>query len=126
MTTGDRKRRVLILDDSQVTLDLLRLALEQAGFDVTTAADLASFERGAAMTPAPDIVLIDVQMPEAYGDDVASTLRGARNVQVPILLISTLDEQELERRAAEAGVDGFVSKQAGADAVVRRVGEMLS
>ncbi len=123
MTARDRRKMVLILDDSPVILDLLRVALEGAGFAVATAVDLATFERSAAM--APDLILIDVQMPEAYGDDVASTLRGARNVRVPILLISNLPERELERRAAEAEVDGFISKRAGVDEVVRRVREIL-
>jgi DNA-binding response OmpR family regulator len=123
MTTRDGRKTILILDDSAVTLDLLRLALERAGFRVTTALDLASFERSAAM--APDLILIDVQMPEAYGDDVASTLRGGRNVRVPILLISNLEDEELQRRAADAEVDGWISKQAGVDEVVRRVAEML-
>jgi DNA-binding response OmpR family regulator len=123
MTTPEGKKMVLILDDSAVTLDLLRLALERAGFAVTTALNLASFERGAAL--APDLILVDVQMPEAYGDDVASTLRGARRVRVPILLISNLEETELQRRAAEADVDGWISKNAGVDEVVRRVTEIL-
>jgi DNA-binding response OmpR family regulator len=123
MTTPDGRKMVLILDDSAVTLDLLRLALERAGFAVTTALNLASFERSAAL--APDLILIDVQMPEAYGDDVASTLRGARKVRVPIFLISNLEETELRRRTAEADVDGWISKNAGVEEVVRRVTEIL-
>ena len=65
-------------------------------------------------------------MPEAFGDDVASTLRGARGVRVPILLVSNLEDQELERRAAEAAVDGWVSKRQGLPELVRRVKELLS
>jgi len=123
MTTPDGKRTVLILDDSAVTLDLLRLALERAGFAVTTAINLASFERSAAM--APDLILIDVQMPEAYGDDVANVLRGLRNVTVPVLLFSIMDEAELADRAKAAEVDGYIHKGAGLDEMVRRVRALL-
>jgi DNA-binding response OmpR family regulator len=124
MTTRDGRKTVLILDDSPVALEVARLALEDAGFAVTTAVDLTSFEERATM--GPDLILIDVQMPEAYGDDLASTLRGGRNVRVPILLFSNLAEPELARRAAEAEVDGWISKNAGVSELVRRVKEILS
>jgi DNA-binding response OmpR family regulator len=118
------RRRVLVFDDSPFVLELTQQALEREGFAVSTAADLTAFEHVCAAAP-PDLILVDVQMPEAFGDDVASTLRGARGVVIPILLVSNLEERELERRAAEADVDGWISKRAGLDALVRRVKELL-
>jgi DNA-binding response OmpR family regulator len=124
MSQHARPRRVLVFDDSPFVLELTQQALEREGFTVCTAADLTAFERVCAAIP-PDLILVDVQMPEAFGDDVASTLRGARGVATPILLVSNLEEPELARRASEADVDGWISKRAGLQALVRRVKELL-
>ncbi|HWU88916.1 MAG TPA: response regulator [Kofleriaceae bacterium] len=121
----DTKRRaILVLDDSPLVLAVTRYALEAAGFEVAIAEDLSSFER-LRTSFAPDLILVDVQMPEAFGDDVASTLRGWHGVRVPILLVSSLDEAELARRAKRADVSGYVLKNAGMTALVDRCKQLL-
>jgi DNA-binding response OmpR family regulator len=120
-----RKKKVLLLDDSRLVIELTRAALEDAGFEVATAEDLTTFEAERKRTP-PDVILVDVQMPEAFGDDVASTLRGAYGVDVPILLVSTLEDGELASRALLADADGFVCKRAGLDALVCEVRAQLT
>ena len=94
-------KTILVLDDSPVSLGLMRAALESEGYRVEVAADLSAFERHRASL-APDLILLDVQMPEVFGDDVAVTLREWHEVRVPILLVSSLDENELAERAIEA------------------------
>ncbi len=118
-------KRILVLDDSTIMLEVTQMALEEEGFDVATAKDLNDFELRRAER-APDLILVDVQMPEAFGDDVATTLRGARGVRTPIFLVSALENSELARRAAEAEVDGWISKNAGVDELVRRVRQILA
>jgi DNA-binding response OmpR family regulator/Tfp pilus assembly protein PilZ len=118
------RKTILVFDDSQFALALTRAALESAGFKVAIAADLSSFERQRLMTD-PDLILVDVQMPEAFGDDVASTLRGWHGVQVPILLVSSLDQSELAGRAQRAQATGYVCKGAGMPELVRRCRELL-
>ena len=111
--------RVLVMDDSELILAMTREALERAGFEVSTAKDITELE---AFRDRPvDLLVIDVQMPEAYGDDLALTLKEAYGVTTPILLFSTLDETELAPRAAEAKVAGYVSKRAGLEVLVERV-----
>jgi DNA-binding response OmpR family regulator len=124
MTLASRKT-VLVFDDSPLVLAVTQTALEREGFAVVTAEDLTSFEERRAAS-GPDLILVDVQMPEAFGDDVAATLRGAHGVRVPILLVSNLEEGELRQRALEAEADGFVSKRAGVQELVRRVKEFLT
>ncbi|HJZ87337.1 MAG TPA: response regulator [Polyangia bacterium] len=116
---------VLILDDSPLILEVARAALEQAGYGVLVAATLDELEHHR-VHGRPDLVLLDVNMPEAFGDDVAAVLRTIRGLKVPILLFSNLDEDELARRAAEAGIDGFISKRAGIPAFVERVRALLA
>lgn len=118
------RKAILVFDDSPFALALTRAALESAGFTVAIAADLSSFERQRVAFD-PDLILVDVQMPEAFGDDVASTLRGWHGVQVPILLVSSLEQGELERRAKRAQASGYICKGAGMSELVRRCRELL-
>lgn len=120
-----RRKQILIVDDSTLVLDVMRAALHAAGFDVLVANDLTQLEQHRIHN-RPDLVLMDVQMPEAFGDDVAMVLRAAREVEAPIYLLSTLDEAELKRRAADAEIDGFISKQLGAEAIVMRVQQIIA
>jgi CheY-like chemotaxis protein len=118
------RRTILVLDDSPLALAITRAALETAGFTVAIAEDLVAFERQRAICD-PDLILVDVQMPEAYGDDVAATLVGGKGVTVPVVLFSSLDEPELARRTALANVSAYVCKGAGIAELVRRCKQLL-
>lgn len=120
----EKRRQILLVDDSPLVLDMMSAALTHAGYDVLTARDLAQLDVHRANS-RPDLVLMDVQMPEAFGDDVAMVLRATRDVEAPIYLLSTLDEADLRRRAAEAEIDGFIPKQIGVEAIIARVREII-
>lgn len=117
-------RRVLIIDDSPLVLELTRSALVDEGYDVSVATTLDEFEALRIAAP-PDLILVDVQMPEAFGDDLAALLRGAYGVEVPIFLLSSLGDDELAVRAAAANATGFISKRSGLDKLVARVHEAV-
>jgi DNA-binding response OmpR family regulator len=117
-------KRILLMDDSEIFLEVARRALEQAGYEVIVANDLESFQQARHQKPA-DLVLMDVQMPEAFGDDIAMTLRFAHDVDTPIYLLSSLNDQELAERANEAQIDGYISKNIGMDRIVEKVRGIL-
>ncbi len=117
-------RKILIIDDSPLVLELARYALVDEGYDVSVATTLDEFEALRRSAP-PDLILVDVQMPEAFGDDLTALLRGAYSVRVPIFLLSSLGEEELAMRAAAAEATGFISKRAGLDKLVARVHEAV-
>jgi DNA-binding NarL/FixJ family response regulator len=112
------------MDDSEIFLEVTRRALVNAGYEVITASDLESFQAARLQKPA-DLVLMDVQMPEAFGDDIAMTLRFAHDVITPIYLLSSLSDQELAERVNEAQIDGFISKNIGIDKIVEKVRGIL-
>ncbi len=118
--------RILVLDDNATTLEITKEALENEGYDVDTALTLAEFESLRSVRPVPDVFLVDVQMPEAYGDSVVSTLRRTHSVTAPILLVSGLPDGELERRCADSLATGFVSKLAGLEALVAMVNHVVA
>jgi two-component system alkaline phosphatase synthesis response regulator PhoP len=118
-------KRILLMDDSELSLELTGAALRAAGYEVVCAKDLEQLadarDRGGS-----DLVLIDVQMPEAFGDDVALTLRMTYEIQAPIYLLSGLDEKDLAERVQWAQIEGFISKKVGIDGIVSRVQQILS
>lgn len=117
-------KRILLMDDSPIFLAVARHALETAGYEVITASDLETFQQARQQKPA-DLVLMDVQMPEAFGDDIAMTLRFAHDVDTPIYLLSSLEDKDLAERANEAQIDGYISKNIGMDAIVDEVRRIL-
>jgi CheY-like chemotaxis protein len=116
-------RRILVVDDSPFTGEAVAWALRGAGFVVDVARDLWDLERDDLIQP--DLVLMDVVLQEAFGDDLAMLLRGVRGFSCPIVLLSSLPEHLLERRAADADLDGYISKRSGLAGIVARAREVL-
>lgn len=116
-------KRILIVDDSPLILAASKHALVQAGYSVETRSGVEDL--GSKGFQGFDLILMDVQMPELFGDDVASVLRQDRQVRTPIYLFSTLPEHELQERAAEARVDGYITKGNGPDHLVAEVRRIL-
>jgi two-component system, OmpR family, alkaline phosphatase synthesis response regulator PhoP len=115
---------VLVIDDNEDLLDLTTRALRRAGFTVAAASDLAALDR-TLETSLPRLILMDVQMPELFGDEVAATLRHERGLKAKVVLHSSIDSDYLERLATDAGLDGWISKSAGLGHLVARVRELL-
>lgn len=112
-------KRILLMDDSEIFLEVFRTALEKEGYEVVCANGLAQL---AEVRQGPShLVLMDVQMPEAFGDDIAFTLRNVYGISAPIYLLSALDEADLADRVAWAGIEGYISKELGVEAIIGRV-----
>jgi response regulator RpfG family c-di-GMP phosphodiesterase len=124
VTTKDPSKTVAVVDDSPLALAITRRALEGPGVSVQTAGNIAELE-GVIACASPDLILVDVNMPEMFGDDVVMVLKRVRRVAIPIWLFSHTGEADLAGRARHAGADGFVSKAFGIQAVVDRVHAFL-
>ncbi|MBX5480405.1 MAG: response regulator [Myxococcaceae bacterium] len=116
--------RVLVIDDSEILLNLTVNALNAAGYDAVGAVDLASLDAALAQSPV-QLVLVDVNMPEMFGDDVVEFLRSQRKLDARLLLYSDLSEEELAQRAKTSGADGYIVKGAGIEAAVAEVRAQL-
>ncbi len=119
-----RPRTILLMDDSSIVLDTTKAVFEANGYAVRAASNLAELETALASAP-PDLVVLDVQMPEMFGDDVAQVLRNVRSMNVPIVLFSDIDEKALAERASEAGVNGYVTKRDGVLALLTKVASLV-
>ena len=119
-----RSARVLVVDDSDVVLDASTSTLAAAGFEVVVAHDLQTLDDRLRDGPF-DAMVMDVHMPEAFGDDVAAALSSVRQVRTPTILFSSMAREELAARADAAKVAGFVCKRDGAGALVSRIRDLL-
>lgn len=120
-------RRVLICDDEMQILRALRVVLSDAGYEVEAAVDGESALNAAAVRP-PDAAIIDLMLPDINGVEVCKALR--EWTQIPIIMLSAIDEEEQKVAALEAGADDYVVKPfaprelvARLDAALRRVGD---
>lgn len=119
------KRRILLIDDSEITLQMEKAVLEERGYDVRGAATLMEFERLLSEFH-PHLILTDIHMPEATGADICRTLKNEYNTQdIPIVLFSSLNDAELEKLAAQVGADGYLSKSHGLEALGEKVDELV-
>jgi DNA-binding response OmpR family regulator len=116
------RQRALIVDDDSDTVTLLKLALQRAGMDVLGALD--GYEAVRKFSDAqPDIVLLDLMMPEMDGFE---TLRMLRQIQdVPIVIVSARASKEDIVKGLEAGGDDYVPKPFHPGEVVARVNAVL-
>ncbi|MEW5739718.1 MAG: response regulator [Myxococcota bacterium] len=112
--------RVLVIDDSPMTVQLITQALQGAGINADAASDLASLDERLGQGRY-DAVLVDVNMPEMYGDDVVEFLRVQRKLTAKLLLYSDISEAELAAKAKAVGADGYITKSAGLEAAVAAI-----
>jgi len=115
-------QRVLVVEDDSETAALLRLYLEDAGYEVIVA------ERGdqgldIALRRRPDVVLLDLMLPGMDGLQVCERLR--KQSDVPILMITARTLEEDRLRGFDAGADDYISKPFSPREVVRRVRAVL-
>ena len=121
---GTMSSRVLVLDDSPVLLELTTKALLSVGIEAVGALDLAELDRRLSATSF-DLILVDVKMPEVFGDDVLDFLRSQRRVQSRLVLYSDLPEPELAEKARSCAADGYICKANGLERAVADVLRML-
>ena len=112
---------IVVADDAAVNRMLLTGILEQAGYDVRTAVDGRDALRLIESEP-PDLVLLDVQMPEMTGYEVCSVMRSKpRLAPIPVVFISALDSVDEKVKAFEAGGNDYVTKPFEPAEVLARV-----
>ena len=105
-------QRILIVDDSAISLTMLVAGLNDAGFEAVGASDLAAVAQALDSGPFSALVL-DVEMPETFGDDLLEFLREVRGIKAPLVLYSGGEEKSLSERAKAVNADAFVSKTVG-------------
>jgi two-component system, OmpR family, response regulator len=114
---------VLVVDDEQVLAELVTMALRYEGWEVSTAGDGASALALARKNP-PDVVVLDVMLPDMSGLDVLAKLR-QQTPGLPLLLLTAKDAVEDRIAGLTAGGDDYVTKPFSLEELVLRLRALL-
>jgi len=118
---GDKKIRILIIDDDIGFRDLLRLHLSAAGYQVQVAEDGVTGGR-ALLEQAPDLIVSDVNMPFLDGFELLSLMRSdAGTAAIPVILLSGRSDGDTMARAVELGAADFLTKPVTRDQLLESV-----
>ena len=114
--------KIAIIEDDQVINQMYRMKFEAAGFDVATASD---GEAGVALVKKfhPDLILLDLQMPNMNGVEALSLIRTLpSHKQTPVIVLTNLGEEEAPDGLRKLGVHSYIVK---ADFTPRQVVERV-
>lgn len=114
---------VLVVDDEAVLAEMVSMALRYEGWNISTAGD-GSSAIAAARAQRPDVVVLDVMLPDMSGLDVLHKLR-EENPQLPVLLLTAKDAVEDRIAGLTAGGDDYVTKPFSIEEVVLRLRALL-
>ena len=123
---GGLRRRVLLAEDNEWNAQLVRGYLEDQGFEVEVACDGLEALEGA-QARAPDIVLMDIQMPRLDGLEAIRRLRADEaSARTPIVALTALAMPGDEDRCLHAGADAYLSKPVAMKQLVRTMHALLA
>jgi two-component system OmpR family response regulator len=114
---------VLVVDDEPVLAEMVSMALRYEGWNIATAGD-GSSAIAAARAERPDVVVLDVMLPDMSGLDVLHKLR-TENPRLPVLLLTAKDAVEDRIAGLTAGGDDYVTKPFSIEEVVLRLRALL-
>lgn len=120
-----RRNKILIVDDDKDILELLKYNLEKDGYDVYVEKNsLKTLKR--ARTVAPDLIILDIMMPELSGLEVCDQLRKVPDFKDTYIFFLTAKSQKyLQMQAFERGGDDFIEKITGLRALSHKVSAVL-
>jgi two-component system cell cycle response regulator len=117
--------RVLVADDEPMIVDALAAGLRSKGYDVVEALSGAEAMRKAG-EEHPDLILLDVRMPDVNGYEVTRRLKGdIRTLHIPIILVTGLSDAHDKAIGLEAGADEFLSKPVDQAELLVRISSIL-
>lgn len=116
--------KILIVEDERVTLLMLEECLKANGYEVITAKDGRDALNSLANN-RPDLILTDIMMPYTSGLELIGIVRSAGTSDVPVIVLSAIDEEATVMEAFRLGADDFVSKPFNAQELLLRVKRLL-
>jgi two-component system, OmpR family, alkaline phosphatase synthesis response regulator PhoP len=121
---GAEKMRILIVDDEESIRELLRYNLEKSGYEVLAAAD--GIEALKLAQEEPDLVLLDVMLPEMDGFEVCRDLKSRQlTAKIPVIMLTAKDEEIDKVLGLELGADDYMTKPFSMRELLARIKAVL-
>lgn len=122
LTLRDQSRQILIVEDDNDTAEIVSALLESAGYTAVTA-ETGSTALSEIDTASPDLVLLDMHLPDMNGLDVLRKVRA--NSFLPMIVLSGFTQERDKVVALEAGADDYMAKPFSPEELVARVNALL-
>lgn len=120
-----KRARILVVDDHAQNLELIQAYLEGEGYEVIAARN-GREALAKASGEEPDLILLDVMMPDLSGYQVCERLKGNEKItSIPVIMVTALQQLEDKQKALEAGADDFLSKPVDRIELLTRVRSLL-
>ena len=114
--------KILVIDDDTAVTDLLSVLLRSQGFDVI-ATNNSSDGLGYVREAAPDMIVLDLMMPEMDGWEVCRSVRTFS--QVPIIVLSALNDPSMVASVLDAGADDYLTKPTPSRVLVAHINRLI-
>jgi CheY-like chemotaxis protein len=123
---AETKKRVLVVDDEPSIQDVVRALLERTGLEVVAALDVSTAVLVLRSKPMPDLVLLDLMMPDVSGFELLRQMRATPIFdKLPIIILSAVADPDQIRKGLEMGADRYVTKTYLAHSLARTVQEVI-
>ncbi len=117
--------KILVVDDMEQNVELISRYLINAGYNVSTANNGATAIKKAKMLK-PDLIILDIMMPQMSGYDVCKYIKGEEETKyISILIVTALDSKDTRTRAFEVGADDFITKSFDKTMLLSKVKSLL-
>ena len=114
---------IVVVDDSKSNTFLLKHILEMEGFGVVEV-NHGSVAIRILPEEMPDLVILDIMMPEVNGFDVLENMKANKATQdIPVLMYSAIAEEEVMKRALREGASGYIYKPVSREVLIQKVNE---
>ena len=123
--SGFMRKKILVVEDDTDLLEIMRLSLKGAGYSIATATNgIEALKK--ARTLSPDLILLDLVLPELDGFAVCETLRRDRaTAEVPIIVVTGLSSEFTRLAGLESGATDYVTKPVSPMALVSKIDALL-
>ena len=127
MATHDARKSILLVEDDQDLVTLIRLWLERGGYHVRSAGNGHAAIEALASDPLPDLVLLDIMIPSTSGLNVLRRLRAdERTRNLPVVIMSGLASEKDIKRGGLLGADDYIVKPLTEPDLLERVKRAVS
>ncbi len=123
---SEAKKIILVIDDEPAVQEVIRLILERWGYQLIPALNVATAVEKLRQKPLPDLVLLDMMLPDVDGLELLRQMRETKVFDnLPIIIVSALADADQIRKGLEMGADRYITKPAMSHNLLKTVQEVL-
>lgn len=117
-------KKILLVDDDKMVITLMNYRLKKDGFDINVCNDGKS-AINQLQESLPDLIIVDIMMPKVSGFEVLRFLRNKLQSNIPVIVLSSINDEDTLIEAFELGANEFVTKPFNPEEIVIRIKKLL-